>query len=170
MTHQVHVFTFKEGLLSRMAHDLRLHVEKFTIAREGDDMIGRFDANSIVVDGTVRNGALDRDELSAADRKKIEKTIRNEILCSLKHPHIEFSGKIDIARLRVAGTLSMVGVRRPLALVASREHERLRSHVFLRPSEFGIEPFKALAGAIRLQDRVRVDFDLDATLLGLSSV
>jgi hypothetical protein len=40
--------------------------------------------------------------------------------------------------------------------------------VSLRPSEFGIAPYKALAGAIRLQDRVRVELDLDAATLGLA--
>ena len=38
---RVCVFTFKDGLLSRVAHDLRLHVEHFTITREGDDIVTR---------------------------------------------------------------------------------------------------------------------------------
>jgi polyisoprenoid-binding protein YceI len=169
MTHHVYVFTFKEGLLSRMAHDLRLHVERVTIIRDGDEIAARFDANSIVVDGTMHDGTLDRNELGTSDRKKIEQTIRNEILFGLKYPHIEFTGKIDIARLRVAGTLSMVGVRRPFALPASRDGDRVRAKFLLRPSDFGIAPFKALAGAIRLQDRVRIELDLDAAPLGLEA-
>lgn len=168
MSHHVQVFTFKEGLLSRVAHDLRLHVDRFTITREGDEVIAKFEASSLVVDGAMRDGGLDRDELGARDRKKIEATIRDEILRTRQHPGIEFRGRIEEPRLRVVGELSLKGVRRPLTIIATRERDRIRARVELRPSDFGIEPFKALAGAIRLQDRVRVELDLDAALLGLN--
>ena len=167
MSHEVRVFTFKEGLLSRVAHDLRLHVGRFTITREGDDVIARFEANSIVVDGAMRDGALDRKELSARDHEKIEDTIRDDILRTNKHARIEFRGRVDPTQLRVVGELTLGGVHRPLTIVATRDRNRVRATINLRPSDFGIQPYKALAGAIRLQDRVRIELDLDATPLGL---
>ena len=59
MAHRVHVFTFKAGLLSRVAHDLRLRVERFGITREGDSIRARFEANSLRVDGVMEGGRLD---------------------------------------------------------------------------------------------------------------
>lgn len=170
MNQQVLIFTFKEGLLSRIAHDLRLHVEKFTLTREADNVVARFDPNSIVVDGAIQDGALDRGELSQRDRNKIQENIREDILHTKLHPHIEFRGHIEEQpQLRAVGELSLAGVRRPLTIVAHREGDRVRATVELRPSEHGIQPYKALAGAIRLQDRVRIELDLDAELLGLEA-
>ena len=167
MSHRVLLFTFKEGLLARAAHDLRLHVERFTIAREGDEITARFEPASIVVDGVMHGDRLDPDGLGQRDCNKITQTIRDDILRTRQHPSIEFRGRLDPTSLRVLGELTMLGVRRPLTIAATHERGRVRASVSLRPSDFGIAPYKALAGAIRLQDRVRVELDLDAALLGL---
>jgi hypothetical protein len=167
MSHQVWLFTFKEGILSRVAHDLRLHVERFTVTREGDEIIARFEAASIVVDGVMHADRLDPNGLGQRDRDKITQTIRDDILRTRQHPSIEFRGRLDLPGLRCVGELTLLGVRRPLTIHAKRERDHVCASVSLRPSEFGISPYKALAGAIRLQDRVRVDLDLDAQLLGL---
>lgn len=167
MSHRVSLFTFKEGLLARAAHDLRLHVDRFTITREGDEIIARFEPASIVVDGVMHGEQLDRGGLGSRDCDKITQTIRDDILRTRQHPSIEFHGRLELPSLRVPGDLTLLGVRRPLTVLGTREHGRVRAKVLLRPSEFGIAPYKALAGAIRLQDRVRVELDLDAALIGL---
>jgi hypothetical protein len=171
-THRVLLFTFKEGLLSRIAHDLRLHVDRFTIARTGDEIVAEFDASSIVVDGVMHGSRFDPSGLGARDRTKIAETIRAEILQTRAHPNIVFRGTQTTGtgmggRIRVDGALELLGVRRPVSLVAVNEGERIRGSVTLTPSELGIRPYKALGGAIRLQDRVRVDLDLDAGALSL---
>jgi polyisoprenoid-binding protein YceI len=173
-SHRVRVFTFKEGLLSRVAHDLRLHVERFAIeregTREGEDVVARFDADSLAVDGVMKDGRLDPEGLGRRDRAKVERTIEAEILRARRFPTIEFRGRVTAGEddtLRAEGELSLVGVRRPLVIEARRAGERVNAVVTLRPSEFGIAPYKTLAGAIRLQDRVRVELDLEAAALGL---
>ncbi|KIG16854.1 hypothetical protein DB30_04016 [Enhygromyxa salina] len=171
-THRIRVFTFKAGLLSRIAHDLRLQVQQFTIARTGDEVVAEIEAQSIIVDGVMNGTRFDANGLGPRDRTKIAETIRGEILNTRAHPKIVFQGSLSAgkgvgARIRVDGVLKLVGVRKPLSLVAVHERDRVRGSVTLVPSEFGIRPYKALAGAIRLQDRVRVDFDLDAAALDL---
>jgi hypothetical protein len=167
MSHHVWVYTFKEGLLSRVAHDLRLHVERFTITVEQTEVHARFEANSLIVDGTMQGERFDPGGLGARDKAKIVETIRDELLQTRRYPTIEYRGTLEVGTgIRVAGELEMLGVRRPLVIAATREGERVRASVTVRPSEFGLAPYKALAGAIRLQDRVRVELDLDATVLG----
>jgi polyisoprenoid-binding protein YceI len=161
------VFMFKEGLLSRVAHDLRLHVERFTITREADEITARFEPASLVVDGVMHDERLDPNGLGQRDRSKIVQTIREDILRTRQHPSIEFRGRLDPGNLRVVGELTLLGVRRPLTIQAKPERDRVRASVHLRPSEFGIAPYKALAGAIRLQDRVRIELELDAQSLEL---
>lgn len=167
MSHQVLLFTFKEGLLSRVAHDLRLHVERFSITREGDEIIASFEPASIVVDGVMHDDYLDPHELGPRDRDKIAQTIRDEILRTKQHPSVEFRGRLEPPALRCVGELRLVGVSRPLTVFGRRDRGRIRASVSLRPSDFGIAAYKALAGAIRVQDLVRVELDLDAESLGL---
>lgn len=165
MSHHVHVFTFKEGVLSRVAHDLRLHVERFTIEVEGTRVHASLDPASFVVDGVMQNGRLDATGIGTRDKAKIGQNIREEILRTSRHPKIEFHGTLEPETLRVAGELELVGVRRPVVVAATRDGDRLHATVILRPSDYGIAPYKALAGAIRVQDRVRIELDLAASLV-----
>jgi hypothetical protein len=163
---EIRVFTYKEGLLSRVAHDLRLRVEPSAIhvERSGDELTAEIDARAWIVDGAMRGSALDEGALSERDCSKIVDTIRSEILNTRRFPKIRFTGKA-VARgdreLAVDGTLELVGVRRPLSFTATREGRRIRARVTLRPTLWGIQPYRALAGALRLQDRVTVELDLD---------
>jgi hypothetical protein len=38
----VHVFTFKEGLLARAAHDLRLRLERFRVSLDQEALVAIF--------------------------------------------------------------------------------------------------------------------------------
>jgi polyisoprenoid-binding protein YceI len=163
---QVHIFTFKAGLLSRVAHDLQLHVDTWGVSVDwtGDEVVAEIDPTAIVVDGAVKGMQLDAGALSRRDRAKIIDSIRDEILETSRHPQIRFSGTIVEQaehRLEVRGELELRGVRRPLAFVAKRDAGRITARVSLRPSEFGIESFKVVAGAIRLEDRGVVDLVLE---------
>lgn len=166
MAHRIHVFTYKEGLLSRVAHDLRLHVEPrgVDVERSAEQVRAEIDASALVVDGAMRAAQLDAGALDGRDRQKIVDTMRREILATQRFPKIRFTGNA-VARgdreLVIEGELELAGVRRPLSFTATRADRRLRARVTLRPSIWGIQPYKALAGAIRLQDRVTVDLDLD---------
>jgi polyisoprenoid-binding protein YceI len=167
---RIHVYTYKEGLLARVAHDLRLHVEARGIRtkRNGEQVTVEIDPTALVVDGAMRSSKLDDAALDDHDRWKIVDTIRREILHTQRFPSIRFTGKA-IERgerelqleLTIDGELELVGVRRPLSVTATRDGRRIRARVILQPSVWGIQPYKALAGAIRLQDRVTVEFDLD---------
>ncbi|NVB39774.1 YceI family protein [Pseudenhygromyxa sp. WMMC2535] len=168
MTHQVQLFTYKTGLLSRVAHDLRLSVGGPCVGRSGERVHAKLDPAAIVVDGVMSAGRLDPEALGRRDRAKIVATIRDEILHVRRFPSVDFEGTLreQGEGLRVEGSLTLHGVARSLTIHATRDpgSGRVRASVELRPSEFGIPPYKALAGAIRLQDRVRVELDLDPAL------
>jgi polyisoprenoid-binding protein YceI len=168
MPDTIRVLTFKEGLLARLAHDLRLHVERFTIVREGDLLRVEIDPSSLVIDGVMKDGRCDASALSAGDRATIGETIRTTILDVRRHPSIRVQGRVttrEDGSVELRGELELHGTKRALVLVARREGTRLRASTSLRPSEFGIAPYKALAGAIKLQDRVGIELELDASSL-----
>ena len=49
------MFTFREGLLSPIAHDLRLRLERFEIAHDDETVEGRFWPDSLVVEGAIQH-------------------------------------------------------------------------------------------------------------------
>lgn len=158
----IRVFTFKQGLLSRVAHDLRLRLERFEVRIDGVGVEAVFWPDSLRVDGAMKDGRLDESALSGSDKAEIQDNIQKKILHTAEHPQARFSGTAEPedAGHRVRGELELVGTRVPLELRVTRRDGTFLGEVELVPSRWGIAPFKALMGAIKLQDRVLVRFEL----------
>ena len=163
------VFTYKEGLLSAVAHDLRLRVERFTVAI--DDAAwrvdARFDARSLRVDGVMRDGVLRPDELGDGDKRTIEQNVVRDVLHADRHPEIRFRSDTAAAQgdeVRVQGTLSLHGVERPLLVPVRRRADRTWSaEVGLHQPDFGIVPYRAMLGTLRVRADVVVTFTVSAS-------
>jgi hypothetical protein len=112
----VNIFTYKAGVLARAAHDLRLSVQRFEISGTGESLEAWFDPTTIVVDGVATGTEVDTSSPSAGDRRKIEKTIREEILATAAHPLVRYAGRIgqSESRLVVDGRLSLKGRVEPV--------------------------------------------------------
>jgi len=108
----------------------------------------------------MRDGQLDERALGERDKRQIVENVRDKILHAGRPLSFEGKAEPESGGYRVEGELEMAGKRRPLALSLARSGDRLQGEVELMPSRWGIKPFKALMGAIKLQDRVRVRFDL----------
>lgn len=162
---EIHVFTFKEGLLSKVAHDLRLTLERFEIAVDGDVVRGRFWPGSLGVDGTMRDGKLDPKGISDKDKRDIRGKISDKVLHTSRHAEVAFEGRAttgDDGHHRIEGTLALHGRRAPLTVTTVVDDAGARGEVTLTPSQWGIAPFKALLGAIKLHDRVVVRWSVTA--------
>ncbi|MDC0718892.1 YceI family protein [Nannocystis bainbridge] len=159
---QITVFTFKDGLLARLAHDLRLSLGRFEIRRDGTALSGRFWPASLKVDGVVgKDGRVDVEGLGASDKAKIQRNITDEILLTAQHPEVSFAGALTPGGV-LDGRLVMLGKTVPVRAPVRVEGDRLHAEFTLVPSQWGIAPYKALAGAIKLQDRLVVALDLPA--------
>ena len=156
------VFTYKEGLLSAVAHDLQLRVERFAITV--DDAAwrvdARFDARSLRVVGVMRDGVAHPDALGDADKRSIEQTVAREVLHADRHPEIRFGSEAASAdgdEVRVQGTLSLHGVERPLLVpVRRRADGAWTAEVRLDQPDFGIRPYRAMLGTLRVRADVVV--------------
>jgi polyisoprenoid-binding protein YceI len=162
---RVTVFTFKEGLLSKMAHDLRIAVGRFEIAFEPEAVRATFDPTSLTVVSPVRDGRDAPGLLSDRDLRSIEDTIRRDVLESRRFHSIRFTGAAtshgDDART-VEGTITLHGIDRPLRVDLHRNAGRWLSRVELDQRDFGITPYKAMLGTLRIQPRVLVELSLPA--------
>lgn len=158
----VHVYTFKDDsrLLSPLAHDLRLSCAGFTVTLDGDRVRARFTPDRLTVDGPVKHGRVDRDAFGRLERGKIEGALQKDVLATRKHPEITFTGELHRADGRLAGALTMLGRAVDVSIPVELGGGRARGRVELVPSRWGVKPYSALMGTLKVQDRVVVEFDL----------
>ncbi|MCA9649396.1 MAG: YceI family protein [Myxococcales bacterium] len=158
------VLTFKEGLLSAVAHDLCLRVERFTIELHDDESIeARFEAGSLRVEHAMKDGRPAPGTLSDRQRREIEGNIVDDVLHAKRHPEIGFrstrvQGEGD--ERRIEGTLRLHGQERPLRLLARRSDGRWTAEVELHQPDFGIKPYSAMLGTLKIRPQVRVRVSL----------
>jgi len=157
-TGHIHVYTYKEGLLSRLAHDLRLSLHRYSINVDCGRVTATFDPRSLSVDGAVHHGEVDTTTLSESDQRKITATLQDEVLKCDAHPEIRLEGVVTHqgnGRFSLRGQLSLHGSSIELEIPVTLG-EQVRGDVEIVPSRWGIAPFRAMAGALKVQDRVRV--------------
>jgi polyisoprenoid-binding protein YceI len=156
------VFTFKQGLLSPVAHDLRLRVGRFRVELDEakTQVRAQFDASSVYVETALKDGADIPQALSADDEQKIAGQIRDRVLQAGRYPSITFRSTrlsaLADGGYEVLGELTLHGAVRALRaqsrLVAGRQQLELSLH----QPDFGIEPFSALLGTLKLRSDVKV--------------
>ena len=155
------IFTFKDGLLARLAHDLKMQVERFSI--EVDDATRQikatFDPSSIQVVCAQVEGRDDPSELSRGDKKKIQENIVKDVLHVRKHPDIRFESTNVVERgegYAVEGTLQMHGKARSIQASIRADGPRWVSEVRLHQPDFGVKPYTAALGALKVKSDVLV--------------
>ncbi len=155
------IFTYKEGLFSTLAHDLLINVTSFVIEISDDDgsIESSFDAGSLHVDCVIADGKTRRDILSAADMKEIDKNTFKEVLNATAFKLISFSSR-SVARenssYRVTGILALHGKNREINFTVGKEDECHVAEVRLNLPDFGIKPFSALFGAMKVKPDVLI--------------
>ena len=171
MRTELQIFTFKDGVLARLAHDLRLSASAFEITLHHGTISAFFLADSLEVDGVAHGEQVDPGALSTHDKQKIQHTIQAEVLDSGRHPRIEVSGTLKQAQGRhfVEAELRLRGVQRSIEIPVTLADGKLTAECAFAPSAFGIAPYKALAGAIRLKDRVLVRVTIVADIDALAA-
>ena len=155
------LFSFKDGLLSRLAHDLKLQVERFSI--EVDDssrqIKATFDPSSIQVVSAQTDGRDDPSTLSKGDKKKIHDNVVKDVLRVRKHPEICFDSNNVVERgegFAVEGTLQMHGKSRNIQASVRADGDRWVTEVRIHQPDFGIKPYTAALGALKVKPDVLV--------------
>ncbi|MBW8485793.1 YceI family protein [Actinomadura parmotrematis] len=155
--------TGRSGLGRRAGHDLTLEATRWRATVEPGGADGAGPAVSVVVETaglTVREGAGGVLPLSGDDIGEITRNLR-KVLRAGEHPEIVFrSLRADRDACEVEGELTVAGRTEPLTVRANAEHGRVRGGATVRQTRWGIKPYSALLGALRLADDVEVVFDL----------
>jgi polyisoprenoid-binding protein YceI len=114
-------------------------------------------------------------KVSEADRKKIFDSMHNEVLESAKHQKIIFKsvsvGDVkqtgnDAYSFTLNGDLTLRGVTKriavPVALTITPEQLRATGKYSLKQTDYGIKPYSAAGGTIKVKNEVIVNFSIVA--------
>jgi polyisoprenoid-binding protein YceI len=153
------VRTGRTGAASKAGHDLVMEVTAWraTLDLDADPaLVLTADSRSLKVrEGTGGMTALDDD-----DKANIERTIEDEVL---RGGPIEFRSTRLEPRdggLRVEGDLELLGTTQPVGFdLAAGDDGRLTARARLRQSDWGIKPYSALFGTLKVADEVEVAID-----------
>jgi YceI-like domain len=152
------VRTKRTGAASKAGHDLLIEVTAWSATLDPDAdpaLTLTADPRSLrVLEGTGGIRALDDD-----DRAGIEQTIDEEVLMGTA---IEFrSTKVELGADggpgRVEGELELAGRRHAVAFeLAAAEDGRLTGTATVKQSDWGMKPYSALFGTLKVADVVEV--------------
>ena len=152
------VRTSRTGAVAKAGHDLLIHVTEWTATLDtGDDPSLSLDADATSL--RVREGTGGIKPLGEDDHANIETTIDDEVL---KRGDVRFrSTRVDAQgdRLAVEGDLTLAGTTRPVAFELALDGGRVRGEAVVRQTQWGMKPYTALFGALKVADDVRVGID-----------
>jgi polyisoprenoid-binding protein YceI len=154
------VRTGRSGLGRRAGHDLTIEATRWSASVEAREPL---DASSVEltvdVDGLeVREGTGGVKPLSDQDRAEIKKNLR-KVLDVRRYPRIRFVST-GVGEDAVEGDLTIMGRTKPVRVRAALDGDRVRGGATVTQSRWGITPYSAFFGALRLADDVEVEFDL----------
>jgi len=98
--------------------------------------------------------------LNAADKEKIAAQIVSEVLHTERHPVVRFLST-EVSKRRdggrdITGTLTLCGKSRKLTCTTRVRDGRQVAVIDIHQPDFGIKPFRAMMGTLKVQPRVRV--------------
>jgi len=161
-TAECHVFTFKEGALSALAHDLEIAVGRFSIDVSAELAVdATFEAGSLTVLHAIKDGRPH--DVATGDKHKIEKNLRDDVLDARRYPEIRFRAAKAIPDgdgFALTGELTLHGKTRPLALKTRLVEGKQVAEVTLHQPDFGIKPFSAMLGTLKIKPDLKVRVSL----------
>ncbi|MCB9679731.1 MAG: hypothetical protein H6737_31785 [Alphaproteobacteria bacterium] len=153
------IFTYKAGLLSAVGHDLLLKCTKFTLTLEDGGIHGDFDGSAIEVVGAMKHGHLEPGTLSEKDRRDILDNIRNHVF--KRHDQAAIHFECDEVEehgelLEGEGTLTIPPNQHDITFEVHVEDDRALCKVKLHQPDWGIKPFSALMGTLKIQPDIEI--------------
>jgi polyisoprenoid-binding protein YceI len=159
--------TFRDGLAAQAGHDLTVEATRWSgDLRVNDDLSPaslevQVDLGALV----VRDGTGGVKPLTDRDRREIAVTTR-KVLGADQHPEAVFAADSFLPSAdgggEISGTFTLRGRERPLRLqVKQTGADRYHAETQIIQTDYGIKPYTAFLGALRVRDAVDVVVELD---------
>jgi polyisoprenoid-binding protein YceI len=153
--------TYRDGVAQKVGHDLIFDVTGWQATVEVSE--AGLESVELTVDThslRVREGLGGVKPLSDKDKDDILKNIDEKVL--LGQPVTFHSDGVEsTGGLTVRGKLTIVGVDRPsMVELVLDESGHVTGKISVLQSEWGIKPYKALMGALKVRDEVEIVLDV----------
>jgi polyisoprenoid-binding protein YceI len=167
------VFVAKAGLFSAFAHDHNIGVKSFggsvTVPESGAA------GGALTLDIEAKSLTVLDQKVSDKDRAEITSSMHSAVLESEKYPKISFKS-VSVSGLKqtgengygftVNGDLMLHGATKRIAVPVSAtitpQQLRATGKYTLRQTDFGIKPYSAAGGAVKVKDEVVINFNIVA--------
>jgi polyisoprenoid-binding protein YceI len=158
------VLTGVEGKAARLGHSLTLVVTEWECKTLLEDDVPVSTALTAQLGSLqVRSGKGGAKPLSDRDRRTIAKSAAATLGVD-KHPALDFRSTAIADGYQVTGEVTLHGRTRPsfvsVAVTESAEGRRIRATTSLLQSDFGIQPYSQLLGALQVSDEVQVQLEV----------
>ena len=153
---------------AKLAHDLVLTASNWNGTLNVDaDNPGASSANLTIDARSIEivEAVGGMKSLSDKDRRDIGKNIDDKVLETGKHPQLTFESTSvsgSEPNFNVAGNMTIRGTTRPVNVALNVNGSQVTAKTSISQKDFGIKPFSAMMGAIKLRDDVQ--FELTVTL------
>ncbi len=158
------VRTRKGGAAAKAGHNLLIEVTRWTATLEvGDDgALSRIELTANPSSLEVREGSGGISSLGDDDKTGINETIAQEILkggaITFRSSAVEGGAGSD--QLAVTGEVTVGAQRQPVAFTLSCADGRLAGSATVTQSGFGMKPYSALFGTLKVLDELEVAVDV----------
>jgi hypothetical protein len=153
------VRTERTGAIARVGHDLVMDVTSW----EGELRLGDPPSATLSADASslrVREGTGGMQTLGDDDKRGIEQTIDDEVLKGAPITFRSTSIAQDGDHVRLEGELELAGQTHTLSFeLDAGEDGRLKGSATVKQSNWGMKPYSALFGTLKVADDVVVEID-----------
>ncbi len=157
------VHTYREGMAQKAGHDLIIEVRQWQATVDVDGG-GKPTAVSLEADPQslhVLEGHRGVKPLTDSDRAEIRSNIDEKVLHGQPVRFSSNSVGVQDGRLVARGDLTIAGVTRPASFeLGLDEHGRVTATLPVTQSEWGIKPYRAFMGALKVRDTVEIVLDV----------
>jgi YceI-like protein len=155
------VHTKRTGAIAKAGHDLTIEVKSW----HGELEIGDQSRASLSVDSSsfkVLEGRGGVQKLDDGDKRGIEQTIDDEVLMKREIKFESTDVKLDGDLLTIAGDLTLMGATHPLTFeLEVGDGGRLSGGAAVKQTDFGMKPYTALFGTLKVADEVEVRLETE---------
>jgi len=154
--------TFREGVASKVGHDLVIEVTRWQgmVALPADGSMPRVAVEADMGSLEIREGVGGVKPLSDKDRDEIKKTA-DELLRTAEHPRAIFqstSVAVNGGTATIDGSFTLAGASQPLRLMVQANGDQMvTASGEVQQTRWGIKPYKGFMGALKVRDNVEVE-------------
>lgn len=154
-TAELLVYSYKEGLLSAVAHDLKFRIARFSVTLEGDSVMATFETGSLKVVGAQRSGRDAPGALPQFTFAEIERNAARDVLAAAAYPEARFVST-RVTPDAIVGRFFLHGQTRELELTRADTANAWAAEVTFDQRDFGIKPYSAMLGTLKVKPQVKI--------------